>query len=181
MKEYLIWPNRASPEKCEEWVQRSLEFIAPQSADMFRHDREFPEVRSSDVRWMYPSSGFDDVYSLVKDVMAEAAIEFQVDPDELQALQFTSYKASRAGHYDWHEDAFGNGPRDRQISMVLMLTDPSEYKGGDLQLRVNTPPERELLRGRGTVIAFPSNVKHRVTSVTRGLRHTLVAWKIGTV
>ena len=63
--------------------------------------------------------------------------------------------------------------------MVVQLTDPSEYEGGNLELQWHEPPGFENLRKRGTIIVFPSFLKHRVTPVTRGIRHSMVSWMEG--
>jgi len=34
-------------------------------------------------------------------------------------------------------------------------------------------------RAQGTAVAFPSYLAHQVSPVTRGLRHSLVAWAYG--
>ena len=61
----------------------------------------------------------------------------------------------------------------RKLSLVLELTDPSEYEGGQLQLNNGHPMDTEQLRGR--LFAFPSFMLHRVTPVTRGTRRSLVS------
>ena len=47
-----------------------------------------------------------------------------------------------------------------------------------MELLFANQPER-LEKTRGTFIAFPSFVLHRVTPVTRGTRWSLVAWILG--
>jgi hypothetical protein len=53
--------------------------------------------------------------------------------------------------------------------MTLQLTDPPRYQGGELQFQstnlIETAP-----KDRGMLIAFPSNVLHRVGPVTAGTR-----------
>jgi PKHD-type hydroxylase len=60
--------------------------------------------------------------------------------------------------------------------MVIQLTDPSLYTGGNLELQVSQPPEFNALRKKGTIIIFPSFIKHRVTKLESGERNSLVAW-----
>jgi PKHD-type hydroxylase len=68
----------------------------------------------------------------------------------------------------------------RKLSLSLQLSDAAQYEGGALQLygasngRIETAP-----RTRGTVIAFPSYVLHRVTPVTKGTRKAVIAWCSG--
>jgi PKHD-type hydroxylase len=59
-----------------------------------------------------------------------------------------------------------------------MLSDPSEYDGGDLEIFTGTESVA-LEKKKGIIHAFPSYVMHRVTPVTRGTRRTLVVWIAG--
>jgi PKHD-type hydroxylase len=95
-----------------------------------------------------------------------------------EQLQYTVYEAEEGGHYDWHVDHSTMTPLPRKLSLSLQLSDPTEYEGGVLELRaannVDTAPME-----RGTVIAFPSYVLHRVTPVLKGTRRSLVSWISG--
>jgi PKHD-type hydroxylase len=95
-------------------------------------------------------------------------------------FQFTVYEGDEESHYTWHTDAgpSGNGAPPRKLSMVMQLTDPSEYEGGNLEVLTGPTPtvvDKEF----GLIAAFPSYVLHRVTPVTKGLRRTLVVWVTG--
>lgn len=91
-------------------------------------------------------------------------------------LQYTTYYGG-GGHYDWHTDV-GPGMANRKISVVVQLSDPTEYTGGMLNLNggmgiLEAPKEKN------TVIIFPSFVLHRVTPVLTGTRKSLVTWIAG--
>jgi len=92
-------------------------------------------------------------------------------------FQYTVYHGSEGGHYDWHVD---HGPLavPRKLSMTVQLSDPSDYQGCDLQFCAGGAIEIAP-RARGTVIAFPSYVLHRVTPVISGTRKSLVVWTTG--
>lgn len=93
-----------------------------------------------------------------------------------EALQLTRYEGGDKGHYDWHQD-FGAAV-SRKLSIVVQLTDPDAYEGGNLQIMTGHQPIN-VERKRGLVAVFPSYQLHRVTPVTSGDRHTLVAWMSG--
>ena len=62
----------------------------------------------------------------------------------------------------------------------MQLTDPSQYDGGDFQFhQLGDRPDDQELRAQGTIVIFPSYLVHRITAVTRGCRHSLVAWYDG--
>ena len=88
--------------------------------------------------------------------------------------QFTEYPVG--GFYDWHMDCdvhMAHEPPVRKISMTLLLNDPSEFKGGDLEL---TAPGKFAELKQGHAIVFASFLNHRVAPVTEGVRQSLVVW-----
>ena len=92
-------------------------------------------------------------------------------------LQYTVYH-DNGDKYDWHLDRGMSTFAPRKLSLVLQLSDPSEYEGGDLELFIGAEPVI-VTKQLGLVIAFPSFVLHRVTPVTKGTRKTLVVWLTG--
>lgn len=104
---------------------------------------------------------------------------FCVDISDVEGnVQLACYDASNSGFYDWHTD-FGDIAPRRKISISIQLSRSEDYDGGDLELLFRGQPEKAE-REKGTLIAFPSFVLHRVTPVTRGTRWSLVAWITGT-
>ena len=95
-----------------------------------------------------------------------------------EALQLTNYDQSEQGMYGWHVDYGGKISPSRKLSLVLQLTDPSQYEGGNLQVITGGQPQT-VRKQRGLVAAFPSYVLHQVTPVTSGSRQSLVAWISG--
>ena len=91
-----------------------------------------------------------------------------------EQAQFTEYP--EGGFYDWHMDCDVNmehEPPVRKISMTLLLNDPSEFEGGDLELMA---PGKFANLKQGHAICFASFLNHRVNPVTRGMRQSLVVW-----
>ena len=95
-----------------------------------------------------------------------------------EPAQFTEYP--KGGFYDWHMDLDVNGqhePPVRKISMTILLSDPSTFKGGNLEfMEKNKVPELK----QGQAIFFASFIRHRVAPVTKGMRRSLVMWFGGT-
>ncbi len=91
-----------------------------------------------------------------------------------EPAQFTEYPVG--GFYDWHMDCdihMAHEPPVRKISMTLLLSDPSEFEGGHLELM--SPGKYGELK-QGHAICFASFINHRVQPVKRGLRQSLVVW-----
>jgi PKHD-type hydroxylase len=119
----------------------------------------------------------------------------------MEKIQFTYY--NEGDFYKWHNDAglsmcrkptsIGNSnPQDvvddfihkncesiRKLSVVVQLSDPDEYEGGNLQIMDENGKSYIAPRARGTVIVFDSRSQHRVHKIKKGLRKSLVAWVIG--
>jgi len=88
--------------------------------------------------------------------------------------QFTEYP--EGGFYDWHMDCdvnMAHEPPVRKISMTLLLNDPSEFEGGDLEVMA---PGKFVELKQGHAICFASFLNHRVNKVKRGMRQSLVVW-----
>ena len=91
-----------------------------------------------------------------------------------EPAQFTEYP--EGGFYDWHMDcdvSMTHEPPVRKISMTLLLNDPSEFEGGDLELMA---PGKFAELKQGHAICFASFLNHRVNKVRRGVRQSLVVW-----
>jgi PKHD-type hydroxylase len=73
----------------------------------------------------------------------------------------------------------------RKLSMTVNLTDPKNYKGGNLKFDFGPHAARARyhtcteIRPRGSIIVFPSDRYHQVTPITDGLRYSLVMWSLG--
>jgi PKHD-type hydroxylase len=94
-------------------------------------------------------------------------------------LQLSRYEAG-SGQHDWHTDrgTWASGRPPRKLSMVLQLSDPQAYVGGDLELLAGREPIRAD-RTPGCLHVFPAFVVHRVSPVAAGVRHSLVGWVCG--
>jgi PKHD-type hydroxylase len=139
-----------------------------------------PAVRRSQVVFLGTEEKYRWLYERVWAAARECNRRFfaadiqTVEPN----LQLGRYDSSDQGFYTWHTDFADIRPL-RKISISIQLSRPEDYEGGDLELLYSNTPLR-LERTRGSFIAFPSFMLHRVTPVTRGTRWSLVAWILGT-
>jgi len=133
------------------------------------------DIRSSTIRWVHDR----EIRSFLKEyiIMANSAA-FGVDLNGHCEIQYTEYYATERGHYDWHHDVFWNAPTnsDRKLSIVIQLSNPDEYEGGNFEFSECENPE---FKNKGSILVFPSYLKHRVTPVTKGTRKSLVSWFFG--
>ena len=103
--------------------------------------------------------------------------------DRVGEVQYGKYEAEKRSKYKWHMDTVwaNDTGYDRKLTVVVQLTDPSQYEGGLFEFKDYTWGEEELkmVRSKGTIIVFPSFLEHRVTEVTAGTRASLVGWVEG--
>jgi len=80
----------------------------------------------------------------------------------------------KGGHYDWHVDS-GNDVCHRKLSFTIQLSDSKYYEGGDVEF-IGSKVDTNAFRQKGVCIIYPSFLPHRVTKVTKGVRHAIVGW-----
>ena len=93
-------------------------------------------------------------------------------------IQYTLYEGE-GSHYAWHQDTALSSfdPQIcRKLSISLLLSDPSEYEGGELQLLYSDKRVVTLKPELGGAVIFPSSVRHRVRKIKSGRRESLVGW-----
>lgn len=105
---------------------------------------------------------------------------FDVHISKLDYFQIAEYDSANAGEYKTHHDIFymnGDPYYHRKLSCVIQLSDPNTYEGGDLVFEhVTAYPNAEEMRQQGTVIFFPSFVRHAALPVTAGKRYSVASW-----
>jgi PKHD-type hydroxylase len=60
--------------------------------------------------------------------------------------------------------------------MAILLSDPSEFEGGEFQVKADSDEAKTLECKKGRAWLFPSYTLHRVAPVTKGVRRSLVLW-----
>lgn len=139
-----------------------------------------PEMNRSQARWLGPGPDTDWIYARITNVIAllnARHYQFEISGMD-EPLYHITYPASELGHYDWHTDVSTDDQPTRKLSITFQMSDPSTYDGGSLEMNADGTVE-VCPRERGKLILFPSFQLHRVTPVTRGVRHALVAWIVG--
>jgi PKHD-type hydroxylase len=133
-------------------------------------------LRKNKLGWMQISKETEFIYSKISQVVAVLNSKyFGLNISGIyEPLQYTLYNES-GDHYGWHVDLHPQTFVPRKLSVVAMLSDSKEFRGGDLQLMTEQEPTT-LENKKGRIYVFPSYVLHRVTPVTHGVRRTIVAW-----
>lgn len=139
------------------------------------------QIRRAELSWLDDIPQASWVMDRMMRLVAEANREsFGFDlTDFAESPQVARYGAEREGHFDWHSDiGAGALAARRKLTVVVQLSDPSDYSGGTLEIRPGTSV-LEAPAERGTAALFPAFMLHRVTPVTRGTRWSLTLWSHG--
>jgi PKHD-type hydroxylase len=178
--EPFAWWEGAFTDQQLDWLQQKAK-EATQEAEISNGTSGVvnKEVRRSELNWLNKTGETKWVFERL------AYVATRLNSDyfgfELtgfgEALQLTNYHEARQGTYVWHQD-FGSSGISRKLSMVLQLSDPSEYEGGELQILTRKEPTT-MQKKRGLITVFPAWTLHQVTPVIKGTRQTLVAWISG--
>jgi PKHD-type hydroxylase len=177
---WITWKGAFTPDQVKRAIDL-LEKLPKSHGTTFESGSSEPsgKVRRSQVAWQRPTPEsawlFDKLAYIVSDMNAKF---FRLDLEGFfEPFQYTVYQASPDGkpaHYTWHMDR-GANITPRKLSLVVQLSAPEDYTGGDLEL-FYSDPVTVVPRALGDISAFPSYVMHRVTPVTAGLRRSLVVW-----
>lgn len=170
--------NVFTPEECDKIIefgkQKTLRDATVGASKDNPQGVEDREYRKSNIAWLNEED-FADLYTRLIPVVNHANNNyFNFDLFGFtESLQFTEY-TSPGDNYKYHTDRVYKSTV-RKLSMVVQLTDPSTYEGGELEILLGETPEK-LPKTQGTVLFFPSYTLHRVTPMVAGTRYSLVTW-----
>lgn len=86
---------------------------------------------------------------------------------------FLRYKEGM--HYDWHNDMWIMDGIKTDYSITVFLSEPDEYEGGELEIKVgDSVREYKLEAGRGVI--YHTGLQHRVKPVISGERNVVTWW-----
>jgi PKHD-type hydroxylase len=133
-------------------------------------------TRNTTVRFTEPDHWFGNILKTCG-IEANKHCGWDYDITGHEAVQFAQYGPEQ--HYNWHQDTFplSGQPVDRKVTVVCLMSDVTEFDAGELQLRLYQEYTAPLTKG--SIIAFPSIIEHRVIPVTRGLRASATMWLNG--
>jgi PKHD-type hydroxylase len=172
-----IWYLGQMPhEECEK-ASEELILINPKDAAMgINGDQKNKSGRDTIVRFAEENHWFGlKMFEYGKRASNECKWDFLISSHE--AVQYAEY--THGQHYDWHIDTFflSGSSSDRKITVVCLMNDPSEFEGGQLILRFQN--EYVVPLAKGSIVAFPSFLEHKVTPIISGTRYTATMWLSG--
>ena len=194
---FYVFPKAVKPDICDQIVEDCKQNILGKasikvcSQDGTIVSRNDPEVRKTSIHFIKDKD--NKVNKLVWHFLREAnKIQFNYDLTYFQPIQFGEYKDG--GFYGWHQDDGGDAidePNEiRKLTAVLVVSNPDTFEGGELQFYNGDRPMEDMgeitaeqitndIKSQGSVVVFDSRDWHRVTPVTKGVRHSIVCWTVG--
>lgn len=136
-------------------------------------------IRRTKVSWMVPNN--DNLFFWNKMSMVVSEVNRRFFGFDLtgfyEPAQLGCYLSNESGFYDWHTDAVSKDAKvPRKLSVTLLLSDPSEFTGGELQIKATSNDAINVEQKAGRAWFFPSYMLHKVTPVTSGTRKSIVLW-----
>ena len=172
---YYWFENGFSSEEVDKILDLSKNYEFEQATTISGDPKS---IINSTIKWMNPSEETSWVYDRLMGCVKEANNVWQFNLYSiLDDIQYTEYRGG-GGHYNWHIDIGPGAISHRKVSVVVQLSDSSEYTGGILEVSTGSN-SLKVSNKKGAVILFPSFLQHRVTPVASGLRKSLVLWAGG--
>ncbi len=116
----------------------------------------------------------DPVHDKLQDAYRQIVDFFEFDISFVEPMELKRYTTD--DYFGQHVDNYYsiNQNLDRKITVVLQLTDDTEYNGGDLNIFGQMGNKK-----KGSLTAFPSFFPHKVDIMTHGERWSLILWMWG--
>ena len=181
--EWAFWKNAFTKDECEKITSIGKSFELYKATVYKDKVKKYglDGIRDTNVCFIHPNNETKFIFQKITSIVLELnkkyfnfnLLGFQ------EGLQFTNYKAP-SGKYGKHIDKFSpecSSPI-RKMSLTVQLSDPKDYKGGNLIL--HTSEKKTVMdKEQGMLILFPSYTLHEVKKITKGERNSLVGWITG--
>lgn len=200
IREHKFWVyDKVIPEHiCDQiksfGLNKKLDIALTSNKNLEEHKKEGLDklfsYRNSNTTWLEEEWIYKEIQVIIDRANKDAGWNYEWDI--MEAAQFTKYQPGQ--YYHWHVDTLDKPfekPEDkyfhkkiRKLSMSLLLTDSSEFEGGEFEFDFSSPDDKirhtlTELKSKGSIVVFPSDTYHRVVPVTKGIRYSLVIWCCG--
>lgn len=194
MTSSAFWFHTEMPPELVDIVERSLG----------EHDKHFStgktttgvhlDIRDSKTLWIGSRNWISGLCWHYVMLANKENFLYDIEGFESGTLQYTSYEPGE--YYNWHVDGDiancrdpvkdpieefiqSNVEKSRKLSLILQLSSPEEYTGGEVQIQYSDRNTSFVPKQKGTIVVFDSRCLHRVKPVRTGRRKSLVGWVEG--
>ena len=188
---YVYWDHLFTDEELERVVEycETLEKIEGTTVGKNGEQDTENDARNSTIAWGRPNEENQWIFDRLLYVAEQLNKRFyEFDLNGFETFQYTVYDGEQNQKYDYHMDTILGIDKPlemmetRKLSLSLILSDPSDYEGGEFYIQSGSPDPERLLKMeqvKGRVLAFPSFMIHGVEPVTKGVRRSIVVWVEG--
>ena len=163
-----------TPKLCKEIIDLNTALEKEHGKIFNKFDKVDNKIRQSKISWL-PFNKMEPMYNDINNFIQKInRNNFGFSDIQItEEAQITEY--SKDDFYNWHTDTSINmidEPPVRKLSMTVLLNDPREFEGGNLEIAnlVMNPMQQ------GHAAIFASFLQHRVAPITKGVRRSLVMW-----
>ena len=192
LSNFYVVPDVLTKEECEQIILNRRETIKHSVVDGDENTGSLSlNVRNSKSSFIEYGTCLDPILRKIQIAFREVAFDFYRFPIcHLEPFSYVEYEKDM--FYKWHFDS-GSFPNtiDRDLSASLILSDPKDYEGGRLEIKM-AGTEIEMQNGisikrnivkavpideqQGMMVVFPSTLLHHVPKIKKGKRCSLVVW-----
>ena len=192
LSNFYVVPDVLTKEECEQIILNRHETIKHSVVDGDENTRSLSlNVRNSKSSFIEYGTCLDPILRKIQIAFREVAFDFYRFPIcHLEPFSYVEYEKDM--FYKWHFDS-GSFPNtiDRDLSASLILSDPKDYEGGRLEIKMagteidmqnGISIKRNLVKAvpideqQGMMVVFPSTLLHHVPKIKKGKRCSLVVW-----
>ena len=183
---FVYWDNFFSEHELQEIERYCKSNGVEKSKIVTSNENLFDDtIRNSEIKLHYINKNNEWIFNKFL-TLAELINDnfYRFDLLGFDHFQYTEYNGVGT-KYDYHTDMiFGTDiPQGmeicRKLSFSLLLSDSTEYQGGDFEIKLTSRDSDKLEQKRGRTIAFPSYILHKITPITSGCRRSIVFWAVG--
>ena len=142
-------------------------------------------IRDSDIKMVFVNGENEWMFSKLLNIASHMNAQFyNYDLNGFDHFQYTEYNGEGT-QYRYHTDCvFGDNVSvdlliPRKLSFSLILSDSSEYEGGEFEFMLSSGDPLIAEQKRGRIITFPSYMLHRIAPLKSGKRRSIVFWAVG--
>ena len=192
LSNFYVVPDVLTKEECEQIILNRRETIKHSVVDGDENTGSLSlNVRNSKSSFIEYGTCLDPILRKIQIAFREVAFDFYRFPIcHLEPFSYVEYEEGM--FYEWHVDS-GSFPNtiDRDLSASLILSDPKDYEGGRLEIKMagteiemqnGISIKRNLVKAvpideqQGMMVVFPSTLLHHVPKIKKGKRSSLVLW-----
>lgn len=177
---WRLYNGYFSKEECEQLIKDHEHtqswaggIVKGETADSAEINSDIRNVSIKTVSYESCPWVYDKLNQLVWDVNQYYKYDLVGFMEQMQLLHYG--EDINGGHYHLHQDHGPGALSTRKLTIIVQLTDPSEYDGCDTEVMCSGIAPK----GQGDVVVFPSYTPHQVSNLTRGQRNALVVWVNG--